>query len=312
MQSSSGLQRVNGIKLFIHRFRDPEAPPSGLTLLLVHGFMDAGGTWDLVAPHLAREGHELVAPDLRGFGQSDAVGAGGYYHFADYVADLSALADALAPRRLGLIGHSMGGTVSALLAGARPDLIERLALLEGVGAIATRPEDAVDRMRTWLKNMREAPRSPKPIPSMQDAVERLSLRHAGLPRALIESRARHLTRLDDQGRLIWAFDPLHRTTAPTPFNAEAFETFLAEIQCPTLVVSGGLTGWHPPDEAKRVARLRDATTFELPDAGHMMHWTEPLPLAARLASFFGAPPPRRAGKPALPEAPLTSASPGRG
>jgi pimeloyl-ACP methyl ester carboxylesterase len=149
-------------------------------------------------------------------------------------------------------------------------------------------------MRTWLKDMREAPRAPRPLASMQEAVERLVLRHPHVPREVIESRARHLTRLDDQGRLIWAYDPLHRTTSPVPFNIEAFRVFLARIECPTLVVSGGPAGWHPADEAQRIALLQRATTFELPDAGHMMHWTAPGPLAARLSAFFGDPPPPRA------------------
>jgi pimeloyl-ACP methyl ester carboxylesterase len=290
----SGYQRVNGLKLFIHRFHDPNAAPSGLTLLLVHGFMDSGATWDFVAEHLSRAGHDIIAPDLRGFGQSDPVGAGGYYHFPDYVADLSELCDTLAPRRLGIIAHSMGGTVATLLAGARPELVERLALLEGMGPVATSPDMAVDRMRVWLKDMREAPRSPRSLTSMQEAIERLVLHHPNVPREVIESRAQHLTRLDDQGRLIWAYDPLHRTTSPTPFNAETFKVFLARIECPTLVVSGGRAGWHPTDEAQRIACLRSVTTFELPKAGHMMHWTAPEPLAACLAAFFNEPPPPRA------------------
>src|SRR4051794_24555734 len=109
MMSGSGYQRVNGLKLYVHRFRDPAAAPSGLTILLVHGFLDSGATWDLVAPRLARAGHDVVAPDLRGFGLSDYVGAGGYYHFPDYIADLAELVDAIAPRRLSVVGHSMGG-----------------------------------------------------------------------------------------------------------------------------------------------------------------------------------------------------------
>src|SRR5690242_21631642 len=106
--------RGNGIDLFVHRFRDEAAAPSGLTVLLLHGYMDAGGTWDLVAPALAAAGHDVVAPDLRGFGRSDAVGPGGYYHFPDYVADVEALVRELAPERLAVVGHSMGGTVASL------------------------------------------------------------------------------------------------------------------------------------------------------------------------------------------------------
>jgi pimeloyl-ACP methyl ester carboxylesterase len=287
MMSSSGFQRVNGLKLWVHRFREESAPPSGLTILLLHGFMDAGGTWDMVAPALARGGHEVVAPDLRGFGLSDSIGAGGYYHFPDYVADVAELVDALAPRRLALVGHSMGATVAAYYAGAHRDRIERLALLEGMGPMSTEAPVSVDRMMAWLRTLREVSRVSRPLTSLQEAVERLSLHHPRVPRDVIETRARLLTKADDTGRLVWAYDPLHRTTAPTPFHAESFKEFLRRIDCPTLVVSGGPSGWHPPDEAERVACLVQGTRFELPSAGHMMHWTEPRALAERLAAFFG-------------------------
>jgi pimeloyl-ACP methyl ester carboxylesterase len=81
--------------------------------------------------------------------------------------------------------------------------------------------------------------------------------------------------------------------APTPFNIENFRNFLRQIDCPTLVVSGGPLGWHPADEAERAACLKDARHLELPNAGHMMHWTAPDALAANLLAFFAeAPAPR--------------------
>ena len=317
MMSSSGYQHVNGLKLYVHRFRDEAVQPSGLTIVLLHGFMDSGATWDMVAPTLAHAGHDVVAPDLRGFGLSEYVGAGGYYHFPDYVADLAQLVDALAPRRLAVVGHSMGGTVAALYAGSHPDRVERLALLEGTGPMASEPALAVDRMQAWVRTLREVSRTPRPLSSLKEAVERLCLHHPRVPREVIETRAKLLTRVDDAGRLLWGYDPLHRTTAPTPFHAEAFKEFLRRIDCPTLVVSGGTTGWHPPDEAERLACLAHAVGTELPTAGHMMHWTTPGPLAQRLGQFFGeAPPvkktraPTSSGRPWVAEAPPSS--PGSG
>jgi pimeloyl-ACP methyl ester carboxylesterase len=257
----------------------------------LHGFLDAGATWDLVAARLVRAGHEVVAPDLRGFGQSDGVGAGGYYHFADYAADVDELVHTLAPRRLGVVGHSMGGTIAALYAGARPERVERLALLEGLGPAASEAPFAVDRMRQWLKDLRAAERAPKSLQSVQEAVERLVYRHPHVPRDVLATRARLLTRIDDTGKLLWAYDPLHRTTSPTPFNAEAFKEFLRRAAMPALVVSGGEKGWHPTDEAERARCLPNAKHVEIADAGHMMHWTKPEELGNALLSFFGKPPP---------------------
>ncbi|WP_437292896.1 alpha/beta fold hydrolase [Sorangium sp. So ce426] len=279
---------TNGLALCVHRFRDDHARPTGLTLLLLHGFLDAGSTWDLVAEPLARAGHDVVAPDLRGFGRSARVGAGSYYYFPDYIADVAALVDALAPARLGVVGHSMGGAVAVYYAGACPGRVERLALLEGMGPPASGPEVAVARVEAWLRQMAELDRAPRKLSSMQDAIARLVANHPRVPRDVLATRAPLLTREEPDGGLAWAYDPMHRTTSPLLFQVEAFMTFLERIACPTLLVSGGPTGWHPEDEAERVARLKRAEHVELPEAGHMMHWSAAAELAERLGDFFAA------------------------
>lgn len=277
---------LNGLRLCVHRYADEEAAPSGVTALLLHGYMDAARTWDHVAAGLARAGHAVVVPDLRGFGASERVGAGGYYHFPDYVADVSALVDDLAPERLAVVGHSMGGTIAALYAGTFPDRVWRLALLEGLGPLSLEPARAVDRMRAWLRDLKRLERASRPIASIEEAASRLATNHPRLALELLEDVAAKLTTLDDEGHLVWAFDPLHRSTSPSLFQASIFEAFLAEIACPTLCVSGGPLGFHAPDEVERAARLRSARHVEIADAGHMMHWTEPEALVGHLARFL--------------------------
>lgn len=288
MRQSSDYLTVNGIQLCVHRFRDEAAPASGLLVLLLHGFLDAGTSWDRVAARLAAAGHEVVAPDLRGFGQSAWVGAGGYYHFPDYVADVAALVDALSPARLALVAHSMGGSIGVYYTGTFPERVERLAILEGLGPPHNEPEIMVSRMATWLRDLRRVDRTPRPLGSLDDAIARLAAYHPRVPREVLAVRAAQLTRVDAEGRRTWAYDPLHRTMAPTPFSATAFQEFLRRITCPTLLVSGGPLGWHVADADARAACLQRVTRFELPDAGHMMHWTEPDALGARLAEFFDA------------------------
>lgn len=288
MQHTFMEARGCGLRLRVHRFSDDAVTPSGRTLLLLHGYMDAGGTWDLVAPHLAAAGHTLLAPDLRGFGESEGVGGGGYYHFIDYVADVDALLRELVPaaERVGVVGHSMGGTVASLFAGARPERVERLAMLEGLGPPSMEPSVGVDRTRAWLRNLEQLDRSPRRLESMDDALRRLQANHPRVPREVLATRAKWLTKLDAEGRLVWAYDPLHRTTSPMPFQTELFEAFLAKIECRTLVVGGGPLGFHPADEPRRIARIPDRRVEDLPDAGHMMHWTQPDALGALLVEFF--------------------------
>lgn len=286
MRASSSLERVNGIALHLHRFVDEAAAPSGLTVLLIHGFMDTGGTWDLVAEPLTCAGHEVLAPDLRGFGSSARVGAGGYYHFPDYVADVAALIDRLSPGRLAVVGHSMGGVIAAIYAGAVGDRVERLVLIEGLGTVGSGPDIAIDRMQTWLRQLKELDRAPRELSAMSEAISRLARNHPRISREILATRAPLLTVTDAQGHLVWAYDPMHRTRSPTPFQPEVFSAFLRNITCPTLIVSGGPTGWHAPDEAERLVCINRATTLEFPDAGHMLHWVVPTELAKALNDFF--------------------------
>jgi pimeloyl-ACP methyl ester carboxylesterase len=55
-----------------------------------------------------------------------------------------------------------------------------------------------------------------------------------------------------------------------------------------LLLDGGEGGFHPPDEAERVAAFPRAVVRSIPDAGHMMHWTRPDSVADELLRFLSA------------------------
>jgi len=279
----------NGIELNVHRFEgDDPATAScegqGITVLLLHGFLDAGGTWDWVGHKLAQRGFEVRAIDFRGFGDSDRVPTGGYYHFPDYVADLDALLAQLQPQRLLLVGHSMGGTVASLFSGARPERVHKLVLLEGLGPPAMDAAATRERTRSWLQQL-AAPRKTTKLASPADALQRLCRAHPRIPREVLETRVAHLT-AGSGDELRWKYDPLHRTTAPVAFQVESFRHFLAAIGCPVLFVGGGSSGWHPQDEAERLEAIGGPVEHvELEGAGHMLHWTQPDRVAEHIARF---------------------------
>lgn len=290
MSASTKRRRLPGfgITLDAHVW-EPEGEAKGL-VLLVHGFADAGGTWQPVAPALVDAGLRVVAPDMRGFGQSDRVGAGGYYHFPDYVADLDAVSAELSPDApFALVGHSMGGTVATLFAGARPERVDKLVLLEGIGPPTHAFSDAPTRMRTWLggierfRGTSNDARRGRVMETEALALKRLGIAHPGVGEATLRARLQHLLMPTDGG-FVWTFDAMHRTTSPFPFYAEAFCEFAAQITCPVLYVDGGETGFHPPDEAARLAAFADVRHETIEGAGHMMHWTEPAKLARLLVA----------------------------
>ena len=123
--------------------------------------------------------------------------------------------------------------------------------------------------------------------SLDEAVRRLSQNHPQVPPEVLRLRAEQLTKeaSDGSGRRVWGFDPLHRTTSPVAFSVERWKAHAARITAPTLIVGGGKTGFHPTDEAERIATLALRTHVEIEDAGHMMHWTRPERLAEILRDF---------------------------
>jgi pimeloyl-ACP methyl ester carboxylesterase len=288
--SPSGVRShsVEANGLLHHVLEWPAEAPVG-TALLVHGYMDAAATWDLVAPTLASQGLRVLAPDLRGFGDGPRVGPGGYYHFPDYVLDVSDLVDAFVPEGAPLlvVGHSMGGTIATMYTGTFPERVARLAILEGAGPPSAAPSVAPDRNRRWIEDVRVArARGARRMPSREDARRRLFLNHPTVPHDVLRRRLDDLARPLPDGGMVWKSDPLHGTRSPQPFIAEAWMAFASRATCPVLFVSGGPQGWHPPDEEARLGAFQALERAEIPDAGHMMHWTKPAELTSILAEFL--------------------------
>jgi pimeloyl-ACP methyl ester carboxylesterase len=261
---------------------------SGATALLLHGFGDAAATWDRVASRLVAAGLRALAPDMRGFGDGPRVPAGGYYHFVDYVADVADIVDAaIGQAPLFLVGHSMGGSVSALYAGAFPERVTKLALVEGLGPPDTPLETSPDRMRGWIEQVRGVrAREERVVGGMEDALRRLVANHPKVDAATLRARLPQLVRELPDGRVAWLADPLHKTVGPVPFVAQSYMAFARRVTCPVLNVSGGPEGWHVPGADERLASFRTHETVELAGAGHMMHWTRPEALADALVRFW--------------------------
>jgi pimeloyl-ACP methyl ester carboxylesterase len=102
---------------------------TGKPLLLLHGWPEFWLTWEPVMTRLAGR-YTLIAPDLRGFGDSDK--PQGPYGPDQHAADMLALMDALGARRFGVVGHDVGGAVMQPLARAAPERLTGLFFFDFV------------------------------------------------------------------------------------------------------------------------------------------------------------------------------------
>ena len=104
----------------------------GFPLLLVHGYPETKRIWWRNIKPLAEAGYEVIAPDLRGYGDSD-LSEKDEYDIVIYARDLYALVhDVLGHERCGLVAGDVGGPVICDMANRFPDFVDRMVLFNTV------------------------------------------------------------------------------------------------------------------------------------------------------------------------------------
>lgn len=261
---------VDGRRIHVATWGDPGAP----AVLLVHGMRDHCRSWDFLAPGLA-ERYRVIAPDLRGHGDSDWAGADGY-SLPAYVADLADVTEALGLQRYAVVGHSLGGALGLRLTAAFP---ERVVAFAGVECIelpiqrdeAREPKPYPIRLREWLGRRQAAlGRPPRHYPSIEAACERMQQEQPDLPPAMIRHLVEHAVAFDTGLGWRWKFDPAVRLRAPEDQRAADLDEVLDAVECPVLLFYGD-AGWIPVPGAARLGRLRQHTISHYPGAGHWLH-----------------------------------------
>jgi pimeloyl-ACP methyl ester carboxylesterase len=268
------------LRLHYVEWGEREAPP----LVLVHGGLDHCRSWDWLAERLA-DGFRVLAPDLAGHGDSDHA-IGGFYALTDFVADLVELFEEAGLQRAALLGHSMGGGVSSLFAGAFPERIARLVLIEGLRPVMPPPESAAERLRSWTEQTRSlSQRQPKAYESIEAACGRM--REAN-PR-LSATQARHLTeygmRRDPDGLWRWKYDNFVRSRSPARLTVAETASLWGRIDSPVLLIGGADSGRPDPTRNGWIELFANARSVIAPDAGHWVHHDQ-LDLVARLVRRF--------------------------
>jgi len=250
------------LKLHYVDWGNAGAPP----LILLHGGNDHARSWDDVALRL-RDHFHVVAPDLRGHGDSDW-SPDGNYSVTAHVIDLAELIRHLGIAPVPIVAHSFGARVALRHAGLFPETVERLVAIEGLFGTDTTASPA-ERIRDYYSRQRTfVAKSPPCYATIEEAAARMRAVNPRLTDALALSLAGHGTHEDADGRHRWKFDPLARPRTPIELSLEEEHGLFARIACPTLLVQGR-DSWaaigedHPGRRAIPDARL---VTFD--DAGH--------------------------------------------
>lgn len=286
--SQSHFHDIRGLRYHVRTWGPAAAPP----LVLLHGWMDVGASFQFAVDELQSDWF-VVAPDWRGFGLTQWATDG--YWFLDYLGDLDALLDIYSPDApCPIVGHSMGGNIVNLYAGARPARVSHLVLAEGFGLKATQPAKAPERIARWLDELKTEAQL-RPYANFGEVAERLMKNNPRLARDKADFLAQHWARQRDDGTVELAADPRHKQVNPVLYRIEEALASWERITAPVLWLWGenhdDLKRWagdDPADWQRRRAAFRRLTEVTIPDAGHMMHHDQPRAFARAIEDFLHA------------------------
>lgn len=265
-------------------------------VLALHGWLDNAASFVPLAAQL--RGIELVALDLPGHGASAHLPPAADFTMVSAARAAFAAADALGWDRFGLLGHSLGGAIASVMAAAMPQRIERLALVEALGALSQDEANTARHLREAFaayallagKRLRVFPdvatavRARMQANGLGEAAARLLVERgiAPVPASSDEAEAQ-------QGGYVWRSDP--RLTQPTAVRMSEGQVrdLIAGIGCPTRVLYAAPAQDYFPDDLRRqrAALLARGEVVVIP-GGHHLHMEDAAAVAAVFADFLVA------------------------
>lgn len=242
-----------------------QGDPSGVPVLLLHGYTDSWRSFECVLPHLPRSIHAFA---LSQRGHGDAVRPAVGYHPQDFAADLVQFMDALELGPAVIAGHSMGSTIAQRFA---IDFPERTAGLLLMGSFAPVPGHP-SMLALW----------DSVVSTLRDPIDRgivlefqqSTLAHP-MPQRFLETVVQESLKVPAR---VWraALEAL----LETDFSGE-----LGKIRAPTLIVWGDQDAFCPRSDQEVLAAIAGSQLVVYPGAGHALHWEEPDHFAADLVAF---------------------------
>jgi len=256
-------------------------PEDGRPVIALHGWLDNAASFSRLAPLL--NGVRIVALDLPGHGLSDHRPPGAGYNIWDYAHDILQTAEQFGWQRFSMLGHSLGGIVSVLLAGAMPERIERLALIDGVIPYTGEAESAPRKLGEALRALLAVERKRKPVYARFDQAVAARMKGVGAVSREAAERLAQRGLMPVPGGYTWRTDPRLMLPSPLRLTLAHAQAFAQRVECPTSLIIA------------RQGLMTDAKVIEfidsLPFESHRLHGGHHLHLdddegAAAIAAVF--------------------------
>jgi pimeloyl-ACP methyl ester carboxylesterase len=263
-----------GVRLHVREVGDLDARP----VLFLHGIMGHRREWDVLIDRLGQR-HRVIAVDQRGHGLSEWTPS---YRVADMASDAIEVIEQLATGPVAMVGHSMGAMVAMVMAARRPELVDRLVVIDIV------PESLSTVFADLVPELFDA-KAAATYDSIGDAVAEA---HADNPIArvdLLHNYVSHALVPGPENRLRWGFDALGLRSFMAGVTAPELWAAIDAITCAGLVIRGEHSPLTTPEQAEAVAeRLGRAHVVEIPDGGHDLGVERPEPVTTAVLDFLTA------------------------
>lgn len=249
---------------------------TGFPVVILHGLFGAGRNWASIAAAFA-DRHRVVTVDLRNHGESPWAEPHDYPALA---ADVANLIERVCDGPAHVVGHSMGGKAAMVLALDRPELVERLVVVDIAPARSLNPAG------DYVRAMRAV--------SLEQCGSRADVEAAlagAIPDAAIRRFLVQNVRSGPDG-LRW------------PNNLDALDRHMESILSfptyppgrtftkPTLFIAGGRSHYIRPEHRPEIERLFPHVRFAvIENAGHWVHAEAPGPFVAEVRGFLDDPRP---------------------
>lgn len=276
--------RANGARFHVAR------TGRGKPLLLLHGWPEFWLTWEPVMTRLA-DRFQLIAPDLRGFGDSDK--PAGPFGAAEHAADLLALLDALGIERAGVVGHDVGGAIMQPLARLAPDRVAGLFFFDfvhpGIGPRMAHP----DRLNEiWYQSFHQMEMAPALVGATRESASAYFahfLRHwAHRKDAFDDVLDAFVDNFLKPGNLAGGFAYYRAAHAGRIAMMKGEAPALPPIAIPTCVRWAEHDPLFPYAWTDRLGEtFSDLDLAPFPGVGHFPHREDPDRAASEIAGFFG-------------------------
>ena len=205
--------------------------PGQVPVVALHGWLDNAESFRALSEKL--EGIYLVAPDLAGNGRSDHRSADGEYNIWSDLPDIEALLDTLGWERCHFLGHSRGALIASLYAGARPERVGRLMLLDAHSPQSVPASDCPDQLRAYIRDKQRFLDKPGRVFNSEEAPIRLRCNGLGEAAATLLVR-RNLKPVD--GGWSWSFDARLQGASAFKLTEEHNTAIMSALSMPTLIL----------------------------------------------------------------------------